>query len=127
MPFWESLYSFTMNYIVPVVGGVFFLIFIAIFGYIIHRAVLKPLRVYDKIKNMLLGLRKKKLLSDEKLIEYCVARIENEWTEAQVREELLLANKYQKKKIDEVIYVFNTVKNEMQPGTKKKKIAGDLP
>lgn len=115
-----------MNYIVPVVAGVFFLIFASIFGYIIHRAVLKPLGVYRMIKDMMLSLRKKKLLQDEKILEYCVARIQNNWDEPKVREELLLANKYPKKRIDEIIYVFNTVKKEMHPG-KEKKVAEDLP
>lgn len=114
-----------MNYVVPVVAGVFFLIFASIFVYIIHRAVLKPLGVYRMFKDMMLSLRKKKLLQDEKILEYCVQRIQNNWDEPKVREELLLANKYNKKRIDEIIYVFNTVKKEMQPT--KKKVAEDLP
>lgn len=113
-----------MNYVVPVVAGFFFLVFASIFIYIVHKAVLKPLNVYGMIKNMMISLRKKKLLKDEKLIEYCVVRIQNKWTEPKVREELLLANKYSSKKIDEICYVFNIIKNEMQPG---KKVAEDLP
>lgn len=114
-----------MNYVVPVVAGIFFLIFASIFGYIIHKALLKPLGVYGMLKNMMLSFRKKKLLADEKILEYCVVRINENWDEPKVREELLLANKYSKKRIDEIIYVFNTVKKEMQPG--KKKVAEDLP
>lgn len=114
-----------MNYVVPVVAGIFFLIFVSIFFYVIHKALLKPLGVYGMIKNIKIGFRKKKLLADEKLIEYCVIRINKNWDEPQVREELLLANKYSDERIDEIIYVFNTVKKEMQPG--KKKVAEDLP
>ena len=123
MPFMD----FIFNYLVPVVAGVFFLIFAVIFIYIIHRAVLKPMNVYGMIKNMMFSLRKKKLLQDEKILEYCVTRIQENWDEAKVREELLLANKYNASKIDQIIYVFNTVKKEMQPQGKKKKVAEDLP
>lgn len=114
-----------MNYVVPVVAGVFFLIFGSIFVYIIHRAVLKPLGVYGMIKNLMMAMRKKKLLQDEKIIEYCVTRIQSGWKEPRVREELLLANKYTPKRIDEVIYVFNVIKKEMQG--EEKKVAQDLP
>ena len=114
-----------MNYVVPVVSGVFILIFITIFGYIIHKAVLKPLGVYRMLSNMMLSMRKKKLFQEEKILEYCVLRIKKNWDEPQVREELLLANKYSKKRIDEIIYVFNTVKKEMQ--LTKKRVAEDLP
>lgn len=114
-----------MAYVVPVVAGIFFLLFASIFIYIIHRALLKPLGVYGMIKNMMLGMRKKKLLADEKILEYCVVRIQNNWDEPKVREELLLANKYNKKRIDEICFVFNTVKKEMKGIVKK--VAQDLP
>jgi hypothetical protein len=115
-----------MNYVVPVVAGVFVLIFVSIFLYIIHKAVMKPLGVYRGIKNRMIAMRKKKLLKDEKLIEYCVARVEKDWKEPQVREELLLANKYPKSRIDEIIFVYNTIYKEMR-GTPGKKPAQDLP
>lgn len=114
-----------MNYVVPVVAGIFFLIFLSIFIYIIHRALLKPLGVYTMIKNVMIGMRRKKILGDEKVIEYCVGRVQQGWKEPQVREELLLANKYSKQKIDEMIWAFNTIKKEMQGETKK--VAQDLP
>lgn len=114
------------SYVVPVIGGVFILFFIAIFFYIIHRTVLKPLGVYRVLKEMRLGMRRKKILGDEKVIEYCVARVERDFTEAQVREELLLANKYKKDKIDEMIFAFNSIKREMK-GDGKTKPAVDLP
>lgn len=113
------------NYVVPVVAGFFFLLFASIFIYIIHRALLKPLGVYGMIKNMMLGLRRKKILADEKTLEYCVARIDKGWKEGDVRSELLLSNKYPKKKIDELVWAFNTIKKEMQ-GIEKK-VAQDLP
>lgn len=117
-----------MNYVVPIVAGVFFLIFASIFIYIIHRAVLKPLKVYDYVNLAILSYKRKKLLQDETLIEYCVIRVGRGWKESQVREELLLANKYTAKRINEFIYVFNIIKKEMQsPEEKKKKVAEDLP
>lgn len=119
--------DYVWNYVVPVVGGVFILIFIAIFVYVIHRVILKPLKIYDMFRNLGFSMRKKKLLADEKILEYCVTRIQNKWTEAQVREELLLSNKYSAKRVEEILYVFNTVKKEMQPDGKKKKVAEDLP
>jgi hypothetical protein len=122
-----TIMELIIAYVVPVVAGVFILIFISIFAYIIHRAVLKPLDVYGKIKNLMITIRKKKILSNEKTIEYCVKRIEIGWTEARVREELLLANKYSKKRIDEVIFAFNTIKKEMQGEGSKKPVAEDLP
>lgn len=115
-----------INYIVPVVSGVFVLIFFSIFAYILHRAVLKPLGVYKMIKNIIMASQRKKLLKDEKIIEYCVNRIEQGWIEPQVREELLLANKYTPSRIDQVCYVYDVIKKTMQGG-KEKKIAQDLP
>ena len=120
-----AIMDLIMGYVVPVVAGIFFLIFASIFFYIIHKAVLKPLRVYDKIKGMMISMRRKKILADEKTIEYCVARVQKGWSEPDVRSELLLANKYTKQKIDEMIWAFNTIKKEMQG--EKKPIAEDLP
>lgn len=121
-----AIVDFLMNYIVPVVGGVFVLFFISLFFYILHRSVLKPLGVYTMIRNCWISRNKQKLLADEKIIEYCVARIQKNWTEHQVREELLLANRYSSTRIDEMIYAFNIIKKEMQ-GDKKKDVAKDLP
>lgn len=122
-----AIMDIVINYIVPVVAGFFILVFISIFGYIIHRAVLKPLGVYEKIKEIMISLNKKKILSDEKIIEYCVKRIELDWKESDVRKELLLANKYDKKRIDQVVYAFNTISKEMQGEPGRKKLAEDLP
>lgn len=116
--------SFISNYLVPIVGGVFILLFISFFGYLIYATILKPLGVMGMIKKLILSRRRKKILADEKIIEYCVTRIGKGWNKSKVHEELLLANKYSKQRIDEMLYAFEIIQKEMQPG---KKVAEDLP
>lgn len=117
--------EFLSNYVVPVVAGVFILFVIAGLTWLGY-FVLKKAGMFRVIKNMMISRRKKKLMDDEDLIEYCVHRINEGWSEGDVRTELLLANKYASKRIDEVAYIFLQVKKEMQGASPKTK-AQDLP
>lgn len=112
-----------MDYIVPIVGGFFILLFLSIFGWLFYKFMWKP-TLGKALKNMRLKRRKAKILGDEKVIEYCIARIEAGWSDAQVKEELLLANKYSMQKIEEMVYAYNEVKKTM---TEEEKKAVDLP
>lgn len=113
-----------LDYAVPVISGFFILVFLSIFGWVIHK-LFQTVGIYKIYKNFRMGRKKKKILEDEKIIEYCVKRIESDWTEAKVREELLLANKYSSDRIEEMVYAFNTIKKEM--GKDNKKTPADLP
>lgn len=103
---------------VLVVGGVFILGLGAFWIWLMF----KYLKLGKLFKNLILKSQRKKLLKDEKLLEYCAKRAQRNWTESQVRSELLLAKgedgklKYKIGRIDQVAYVYNIVKKEIEGG-----------
>lgn len=88
---------------------------------------MKPLGMIEGLKKMLAASRIKKILQDEKIVEYCVNRVHAGYTEGDVKAELLLANKYNKKKIQDILFAFAEVKKEIGVTTGKKELAKDLP
>ena len=97
-----------------IVSGVVFLALFSFFAYLAFRFL--PIRKW--FKAFKLNMKKKKLLKDEQLLKYCVKRVQANWTETKVREELLLSNRYTIKKIEEVAFIFNIINNEMKGGGK---------
>lgn len=118
--------DFVINYLVPIVGGFFFLLFLSGMAWAMHRFVLKPLGFYTLIQNWLISRQRSKILGDEKVIEYCVTRINKKWTVEQVKEELLLSNKYTMGKINQMLWAFNEIKKEMETESKNPS-SEDLP
>lgn len=97
---------------VAIVTGVFVMGLLAFFTYL----AIKFLPLKKWATKIILNIQKKKLLKDEKLLEYCVKRVNRNWTEQDVRAELLLENKFTTAKIEQVAYVYNIVYNELKGG-----------
>lgn len=110
------VWTFTQVAIIGV-GGLFICIFAGLFIFVLWRLG-KTIGLFKLIKNILLATQKKKLLKDDKLLKYCVEKINEDKTEQDVRTELLIANKYKKGRIDQIVYVFNIVKKELEGGVK---------
>lgn len=120
-----------------IIGGVFILFLIATFIWLIYKFVWKA-GLGRGVKIILLSMRRKKLLKDEGLLAYCIARIEKDFKEVDVRKELMLANRHSLKRVDEICYVYSYLLNEMKGGIledgsikgkggTKAKVAEDLP
>lgn len=92
-------------------AGLFILTVITALLWIIRRFYKK--RIKPMLINMSLKRRRDKLLSDEKVLEYAMNRVQREMDGVDVRKELILANRYKPFRIEEIVYVFKIVKEEM--------------
>lgn len=116
------------KYVVPIVGGMFILFFVIVLFYIIHRALIKPLGIYAWFKKQKMKKKKDKLLGNERILTYCMNRIEQKRSEEEVKDELVLSNKYTPLEIEEILFVFGEVKKEIGDSSLSPlPLEGDLP
>lgn len=104
-----------------IVGIVFVIILIGFFIGILYFAFRK------QIVRFKLWFNQKKLLRDEKTIEFCVNRIEEGKTPEEVKTELILSNKYRLSKVNQIMYVFDKIRKEMTGFSEQKGVRDDLP
>lgn len=123
------------NIVIPIVQGFFVTIFFVILMVVFYYSA-KNLGIFNLFKRLILMTQKNKLLQDDALLRYCVARVEKNWDVMEVKKELLLANKYSKGRINQILYVYEIIYKEMKGdektkgqgyGKTKKEQAGDLP
>lgn len=120
-------YSILSNFLVPILIGLFIFIGLIVMAVLLYFGLFRFIGFGKIIDKILLWMIRKKLLNDDTLVEYAVRKVEQGKTEEQVKSELMLANKYHKGRIKQILYVFRKVRKEMLGSSNASKANGDFP